>query len=344
MLEQQQEKKEELMQKLAHLESIEKQLITEWEEHEAAVTTLKSQMDSEQAHVFQDTKNQVKSSIRNKVTAAVEEKTTPHREVFAKVQEPLKDKRKLLEELAALQLKERELLIKMEDRKVALHKTLQDIDRLSKKQEQLIKECQQLMVELNDCSKMHHLLLAKELDLRQQLSSETERCSQMAAVAPQVEVELQEEMSSRRQLEADVQEAANILRPAVMGSEKVSEAQWKKLREILESSASHGTESALYDSPETSGPGPVRCLETLCPAQSLNLATDLSFLLVRYRPGDCGLVTLLEIQSSHLCSRCSAHLQAAASPQEALLSEGIHDSPDPSHSAPLDTHAEAADC
>lgn len=58
----------------------------------------------------------------------------------------------------------------------------------------------------------------------------------------------------------------------VQGSEKLSEAQWKKLREILESSAPHGTEPTRRDPPEggggqepqTCGPGAARCLDTLC--------------------------------------------------------------------------------
>lgn len=48
------------------------------------------------------------------------------------------------------------------------------------------------------------------------MTLDSEVCSQKKAEVAQLEAELQEEMSRRRQLKADMEKAANILRRAVM--------------------------------------------------------------------------------------------------------------------------------
>ncbi|CAI5649380.1 unnamed protein product [Oreochromis niloticus] len=289
-LEQQQKERERMTQRLAYMELIEKQLYTNREEYEAAIARLQKQLDLQGAKVFQDCEKQVWSSIKNKVSANVEEEKTQHAEVLKKVEELTAESFKLLKEKSILQYQESELCLEVRNMKRDGHTASQDIIQLKEKEERLSKKCQQLKVQLNN----YRLLLAKEQDLRQQLTLDSTVCSQKKAEAAQLEAELQEEMSRRRQLKADMKKAANILRPAVMGLEKLSEAQGKiqKLREILESNTSHGTESALYNSPEKSSRG--QKLQTSGPRtvspETLNLSTDPLFLLSRYRPGDLGFL------------------------------------------------------
>ncbi|XP_006797736.1 cilia- and flagella-associated protein 157-like isoform X2 [Neolamprologus brichardi] len=325
-LDQQQKERGRMTERLAYVEFIEKQLYTTREEYEAAIAKLQKRLDLHWAKVFQDCEKQVWSSIKNKVSANVEEEKIQHAEVLKQVKELTAASFKLLKEKSILQCQESEVCLEVQNMKRDSHTASQDIIQLKEKEEQLSKKCQQLKVRLNNYS----LLLAKKQDLRQQLNLDSEVCSQKKAEAAQLEAELQEEMSRRRQLKADMEKATNILRRAVMGLEKFSEAQGKiqKLREILESNTSHGTESALYTSPEkssrgqklqTSGPG------TVSP-ETLKLGTDPLFLLSRYRPGDLGFLPRPRWRKPG-CHKASI----AAS----------DDRSNPSDLASRDTHAEA---
>ncbi|XP_042083183.1 calponin homology domain-containing protein DDB_G0272472 isoform X3 [Haplochromis burtoni] len=211
-LDQQQKERERMTQRLAYVEFIEKQLYTTREEYGAAIARLQKQLDLQGAKVFQDCEKQVWSSIKNKVSAIVEEEKIQHAEVLKKVKELTAESFKLLKEKSILQCQESELCLEVQNMKRDSHAASQDIIQLKEKEDHLSKKCQQLKVQLNNYS----LLLAKKQDLRQQLNLDSEVCSQKKAEAAQLEAELQEEMSRRRQLKADMEKAANILRPAVM--------------------------------------------------------------------------------------------------------------------------------
>lgn len=84
--------------------------------------------------VFQDCEKQVWSSIKNKVSANVEEEKTQHAEVLKKVEELTAESFKLLKEKSILQYQESELCLEVRNMKRDGHTASQDIIQLKEVQ------------------------------------------------------------------------------------------------------------------------------------------------------------------------------------------------------------------
>ncbi|XP_039659773.1 cilia- and flagella-associated protein 157-like isoform X2 [Perca fluviatilis] len=302
------EQLEQLLQRQSEMEFLRKQLVSENEEHDAAIENLKNDAESERNKMFEVRWGTLEVCVRKKASHIIQEERAQHRELREKVEELLDRNTELWSEKNELRDTEDFLLFQLDNMK-------EDIDKVSKKSftskkevEQLTKTCQQLRAELKRCSAAYDTTLTKKEALRQRLASVSAKCHQKTAQAGQLRAELQRESSARRQLEAIVQEAVLILSHILMDSEKVSETQWKRLQEILQSPPSTPEEE-----PQTCDPEAAR-------AQTLNIATDPLFLFARYRPGDLGLVPRPMWKQKAAFSR-SRH--PGASQQETVQSEDI---------------------
>ncbi|TDH12667.1 hypothetical protein EPR50_G00049270 [Perca flavescens] len=299
------EQLEQLLQRQSEMEFLRKQLVSENEEHDAAIENLKNDAESERNKMFEVRWGTLEVCVRKKASHIIQEERAQHSELREKVEELLDRNTELWSEKNELRDTEDFLLFQLDNIK-------EDIDRVSKKSfsskkevEQLTKTCRQLRAELKSCSAAYESTLTKKEALRQRLASVSAKCHQKTAQTGQLRAELQRESSVRRQLEALVQEAVLILSHILTDSEKVSETQWKRLQEILLSTPE--------EEPQTCDPEAAR-------AQTLNIATDPLFLFARYRPGDLGLVPRPMWKQKAAISR-SRH--PGASQQETVQSEDI---------------------
>ncbi|XP_078105817.1 uncharacterized protein LOC144517605 [Sander vitreus] len=307
------EQLEQLLQQQSDMEFLRKQLVSENEEHDAAIENLKNDAESERNKMFEVRWGTLEVCVRKKASLIIQEERAQHRELREKVDELLDRNTELWSEKNELRDQEDFLLFQLDNMK-------EDIDSVSKKSftskkevEQLTKTCQQLRAQLKSCSAAYESTLTKKEAFRQRLASVSAKCHQKTAQAGQLRAELQRESSMRRRLEAIVQEAVLILSHILTDSEKASETQWKRLQEILESPFPQGPGSTPEEEPQTCDPEAAR-------AQTLNIATDPLFLLARYRPGDLGLVPRPMWKQKAAISRS---LHPDASQQETVQSEDV---------------------
>ncbi|XP_034726939.1 cilia- and flagella-associated protein 157-like [Etheostoma cragini] len=314
--EEQHELEEQLEQLLLHqsdIESLRKQLVSENEEHDAAIENLKNDAESERNKMFKDKWGTLEVCVRKKVSHIVQEERAQHRELREKVKELLERNTELWSEKDEQRDKEDVLCFYLDNSKEEIERVSKKIFTSKKEVEQLTKNCRQLRGKIKSCSTAYESTLTEKEALRRRLVSVSEKCHQETAQVGMLRAELQRERSMRRQLEAMVQEAVLILSHIVTDSEKASETQWKRLQEILKSPPPQGPVSTPEEEPQTCEPEAAR-------AQTLNIGTDPLFLLARYRPGDLGLVSRPTWKQKAAISRS---LHPNVSQQETVRSEDI---------------------
>ncbi|XP_044051134.1 cilia- and flagella-associated protein 157 [Siniperca chuatsi] len=345
--EEQQEQLMQWMQQLSDKEPLKKQLVSQKEEHEAAIHSLKKEAELGMKKMIEKRQKAVDDCVKMETSNILKKERAQHSERSRQLRFLRIEAVALQKEKDALQGRENDLFIELDDLKKDFNKITQESFTRKKEVEQLTKKCQQLEVELTDCSITHKHLMAKEETLRQELASVSKECCRKISETDQLAAELQRERSRKRQLEGVMQEAVIIIRNIQEDSEKGSETQWKmqRLLEVLESTAPQGTGSALRDSTEkssrgqklqTTGPKPVR-------AETLNLATDPLFLMARYRPGDLGLVPRPTWKHKPAISRTGAPSTSTQLPlNRKLCSHKTSSSVDPSDPAPQPDQSDPA--
>ncbi|XP_029295809.1 LOW QUALITY PROTEIN: cilia- and flagella-associated protein 157-like [Cottoperca gobio] len=302
----------QLMQQQSEMESLKKQLVSQREEHKAAIDSLKTEAESRRQKMSEEMQSRADNYIEAETSNIIQERAE-HSEVREKVQVLLNKNMVLRNEKRDLR-DQNEVLCLMDNRKKKINMVTQKILKSKKEVEQLTKKCQQVKVKHG--STTYKSLLAEKEALRQRLVSASEECHQKTAEADSLRVELQRESSRRRQLEGIMQEAVSILSHILTVPEKTER---QRLLELLQSAAPRGAGST----PEESSPGPRPQTSALEPvrAQTLKLSTDPLFLMARYRRGDLGLVPRPMWKHQPVSSRTRVHPEA--SQQETLQSEDI---------------------
>ncbi|KAM7391135.1 hypothetical protein PAMP_021849 [Pampus punctatissimus] len=321
-LEEFQQQKEQLM---SNMESLEKQLSSQEEEHKAAIHSLemkalleKNRLEKEMESHVADMAAQVQHLVDQKVPETTRSAVQENKEVKAQFSQLSQQARVLVEENAALRDKKSQLSMDVD----ILEQMLSGISREScirkKVVEQLTEKCQQLQVKLNDSKQQleqlqteHKGVLAELEALRQDQASASEQHSKIRAEVSRLEAELQDEKKRRSRMKSIMQEAAVSLRQALReaSTEQESEqdvVQWRQLMQnlqlALERPVPLGDDSSITGS----------AAENENKAGTQNPALSLQFQLDRYRPGDLGLVPRPTLKHKHLLSRtgagsCSSH-------------------------------------
>ncbi|XP_054466397.1 cilia- and flagella-associated protein 157-like [Anoplopoma fimbria] len=289
----QQELEEQLRQlteQQSDMESVKKQLLRQSEAYGSVISTLKEKREFERKKVLRKMWSTEVDYIETKTSHIIQEERAQHGELQEKVEVLLNKNKVLWKEKSYLQRQKLFLLIEMDKMRENTKELTEKNFSCKMEVEQLTMRRQQVKVELKDCGIAHQSLLVEEESLRQLLTSVSEEGRQKTAESDRLRAELQRETSSRRQLEAAMQEAAAVLSRILTDSQKTSKTQGKMLRllEILQSSVHEGPGSTPEGSsggqkPQTTDPQPAR-------TETLNLSTDPSFLMARFRPGDLGLV------------------------------------------------------
>ncbi|XP_078141516.1 cilia- and flagella-associated protein 157 [Centroberyx gerrardi] len=327
-LEEFREQKERLM---SDLESLEKQLANQKEEHSAAVYSLekkallendrlKKEMHSQVASVAAELRRLSEQRMPETTARAVQENAA----VRAQLGRLSEHGDALLRENEALRSRERRLRLQLD----VLEPLLSQVTRKSRSQhkvvQQLTEKCQQLQAELEQrgsAQQEHQLLqtehthLLAELDtLRQDQASALEQRSKSRAAAERRGAELEEERRKRSRLESVLQEAASALRQALtdVPAEGDAAVRWnqmmQELLEVLDGSTQLGKGPAPSDAGaknsrphelQTCGPTPARA-GTLTPVRTSQAQLPL------YRPGDLGLVPRPTPKRSTVLSRRGA--------------------------------------
>ncbi|XP_037633825.1 cilia- and flagella-associated protein 157-like isoform X1 [Sebastes umbrosus] len=289
---------DKLMEQQSDIESLKRQLDHMEEESRAAIYILKCEAESEREKMSEKRWWSTGDDyVETKTSGIVQEERAQHSQLEEEVRVLVGDKVGQLKEADDLQHQAEVLHIRMDITKTAVDKVTLKSCTHKKELEQLMKKCQQLKVELKDCSTAHESVLVENQDLRQCLPSASEESRQRTAEAHQLRAELQEESSRRRRLEGVMQEAVITLSRVLTDSEKTSKTQRKMLMKVLEildttvappAPGSTPEEGGRGQKPQTSDPKPQARPQTL--NLNLDLATQPLFLMARYRPGDLGLV------------------------------------------------------
>ncbi|XP_056231416.1 cilia- and flagella-associated protein 157 [Seriola aureovittata] len=240
---QQKQKLMQLMQQLSNTKSLEKQLVSQREEQEAAIHNLKMGVVLEREMMDDNIQNTVDDCVQRELSDILRVERAQHGERLEWIQFLQDEKAPLQRERDALQDRERELYVRKDNMKEDLKRIVKENLMHKKEVEQLRKTWQQLMEEHEDCSYTHSYILAQIEELREQTAFVSDMCCQKTDEADQLWTELQQESSRSQQLEGVKQEAAIILRHIMMDSVKPSDTQWKmqRLLQILESTAPPGS-------------------------------------------------------------------------------------------------------
>ncbi|XP_071340021.1 cilia- and flagella-associated protein 157-like [Trachinotus anak] len=310
-----QKQKEQL---ISNMESVEKQLATQREEHKADIHSLEmkallekrrleKEMESHVAAMAAEVQQLVDLKVPETTRLALQENT----EVRAQLSQLSEQTHVLMKENSALQDRKSKLSVDVD----ILEHMISELSRTScirkKVVEQLTEKCQQLQAELKLCRQEHQKLHAEhkgilaELEaLRQDRASLSAQASKHRAEASRLEAELQEERRKRSRMKSIMQDAAVSLREALMAQDSeldLSVVQWKQLMQrllvVLDRPTLTNSSAERLDEPQTSDPAAARAV-TLDPALSFQ------FQLARYRPGDLGLVP--PPAQKHLLSRTGA--------------------------------------
>ncbi|XP_070689421.1 cilia- and flagella-associated protein 157 [Pempheris klunzingeri] len=262
--EEEKEQLKRLVLELVDTEPLEKQLVCQREEQEAAVHTLKEQIHLNREKLIEMLKNSVDDWVQLKSHAVLQEELGAQSIALAeRLQFLLEENVVLQEEIDNLRGREREIDMEIKEIKEELSKIIDESATCSKELVQLPKKNHELRVEIKICIDDYQHILSREEDLRKRLASESKKWDGRAAEVDQLKAELQRERSRERLLEGVTQEAAIILRHILtvktqsQDPNEPSDTQWKarRLLEVLESAAPTGPDSTLNESPERSSRG-----------------------------------------------------------------------------------------
>ncbi|XP_063346728.1 cilia- and flagella-associated protein 157-like [Pelmatolapia mariae] len=311
--------KEEMM---SSLESLEKQLASQKEEHKDDIHSLEMkallekrrlerEMESHAAAMAAEVQLLVDQKVPETTRLALQENT----EVKARVGQLSEQVQVLMEENTALRGCKSQLSVDVENLEEMLRETSRTSCVRKKVVEQLTEKCQQLQAEQKDCRQRleqlqteHAGALGKMEALRQNQASLSEQCSKNRAQVSRLEAELQQERRRRSRMKNIIQEAAVALRQALMEEhiQQDSEVdQWKQLMQrMLVLLSRDGFASSAADS------GKVNELQTpdSAAARTRSLDPDWSFQfqLARYRPGDLGFVPRPALKHKNVLPRMEA--------------------------------------
>uniref|UniRef100_A0A8C4GIC1 Cilia- and flagella-associated protein 157 n=1 Tax=Dicentrarchus labrax TaxID=13489 RepID=A0A8C4GIC1_DICLA len=247
------EQKAQLMQQLSGLESLEKQVVSQKEEHEAAISSLRMAAKLERENMKEDMQKTVEDTVKTKTLTILQKERAQHSERLVQIEFLLNYNTLIQKETDAIRAGESDLCIKRDNVKEELRKTGLEISTHKKEMKKQKRKCQKLEVKLKDHNITHKHMLAKEMELRKALVSVSEECRQKSEEARQLGPELQGERSRRGKLEAIVSEAVIILKHIMEeDAEEGPDTEWKteRLLHILESTAPQGTGSALDEKPQ----------------------------------------------------------------------------------------------
>ncbi|XP_042076065.1 cilia- and flagella-associated protein 157-like isoform X1 [Haplochromis burtoni] len=306
--------KEEMM---SSLESLEKQLASQKEEHKDDIHSLEMkallekrrlerEMESHAAAMAAEVQLLVDQKVPETTRLALQENA----EVKARVGQLSEQVQILMEENAALRGCKSQLSTDVESLEEMLRETSRTSCVRKKVVEQLTEKCQQLQAEQKDCRQRleqlqteHAGALGKMEALRQNQASLSEQCSKNRAQVSRLEAELQQERRRRSRMKNIIQEAAVALRQALMQDSEVD--QWKQLMQrMLVLLSRDGFASSAADS------GKVNELQTADSAaartRSLDPDWSFQFQLARYRPGDLGFVPRPALKHKNVLPRMEA--------------------------------------
>ncbi|XP_051260019.1 cilia- and flagella-associated protein 157-like [Dicentrarchus labrax] len=284
----------QLMQQLSKKQSLEEQLVSQKEEHEAATCSMRTDAAFERDKLSNEIQSKVDAIINTKASDIIQKERAQRSEWVEQFHLLLHENVDLWEERYTLEAKQGVILCQIGLLREDINSDTMESFIHKREVGKQTNKCQQLEVNLKGRSAVHKRTLAREEELRKELASASEECRQKSAEASQLGAELQWERSRRRELEGIIWEAVVILRHIMEDSEKASNTQRKKkwLLEVLEKAAPKETGPALKVSTEESSQGQTPQTTEAKPAsaETLNRATDPLFLLARYRPGDLGLI------------------------------------------------------
>nr|XP_046241812.1 cilia- and flagella-associated protein 157 isoform X2 [Scatophagus argus] len=232
--EEQKEQLKQMMQQLSDKESLEKQLVSQKEEHEAAMCRLKMEEELERKRLTEQILGTVDDCVKMKTSVILPEVRILQKSLL-QTQFPLTESMALEREVGALQDEVNDLCIKRNTLKKDVSKSTHENLTCKKELEQMKQRCQHLEMNLNDYRAKNKNQLDKERDLRQDMASVSEKCRQQTAETSQLAAELQKKNSRCQELEGVMQESIIILKHAL--SEKESDTQWMmdRLHDIMES-------------------------------------------------------------------------------------------------------------
>ncbi|CAI5649188.1 unnamed protein product [Oreochromis niloticus] len=337
-----QEQKEEMM---SSLESLEKQLASQKEEHKDDIHSLEMkallekrrlerEMESHAAAMAAEVQLLVDQKVPETTRLALQENT----EVKARVGQLSEQVQVLMEENAALRGCKSQLSVDVENLEEMLRETSRTSCVRKKVVEQLTEKCQQLQAEQKDCRQRleqlqteHTGALGKMEALRQNQASLSEQCSKNRAQVSRLEAELQQERRRRSRMKNIIQEAAVALRQALMEEHMQQDSevdQWKQLMQRMlvllsrDGFASSAADSGKVDELQT----PDSAAARLCRTRNLDLDWSFQFQLARYRPGDLGFVPRPALKHKNVLPRMEAGSSRKPSSLEADSSVKLTDS------------------
>ncbi|XP_020507028.2 cilia- and flagella-associated protein 157 [Labrus bergylta] len=310
--------KEQLM---STVESMEKQLTSQEEEHKADIHSLEmkvllekrrleKEMESHVAAIGADVQHRVNQKVPETTRLAIQE----NMELKAQMGQLSVHTHIVMEENSTLQQRKSTLSMDVENLEQMLKETSRQSCILKRVVQQLTEKCQQQQTELKERShelkqlQTEHAGVQAEMQAhRQDQRSLTEQCSKNRAELGRLEAEKQEERKKRSRMESIMKEAAIMLREALMeasteldsGTDSV--VQWQQLMQkvlmVLESPKLNNcvAESDQLNELQTSDSAAIR-------AGILNPARSFQFEFARYRLGDLGIVPRPSPKHKHMIS------------------------------------------
>ncbi|XP_028269818.1 cilia- and flagella-associated protein 157 [Parambassis ranga] len=281
---------------MSDMESLEKQLAKQKEEHRDDVHSLEMKALLEKRRMEKEMESRMAAmalQVQQQVDQKVPEVTRENMEVKARFNQLSQKAKGLMVQNAALQGSKSQLRVDLD----ILEQALSEMSRTSctrkKVVEQLTEKCQELQAEQKVCRQQleqlqtqHAGALAEAEELRQDRTLLSELCSSHRADLNRLEVELEEERRRRNRMKSSMQNAALTLRHALVSStQQDSElAPWQQLMQMLLVDLN---QHMVTDS--TSECAPLTGLQTSEPAAARTLGAD--FQQAPHRPGEPGTLS-----------------------------------------------------
>ncbi|XP_041644534.1 cilia- and flagella-associated protein 157 [Cheilinus undulatus] len=237
----------------SNMESLEKQLTSQEEDHKDDIHSLEmkalmekkrleEEMEKHVAAMAADVQHQVEQKVPETTRLVLKENT----EFKAQISQLSVHMQVLMVENSALQERKNRLRADVENLDQMVKETCRQNCILKRVVEQLTEKCQQLQAELKERSHEleqiqteHTGVQAEMKTLRQEQATLTEQCSKNRDEMSQLKDELQEERRKRSRMKGTIEEAAVMLKEALTDSsteqdpEVDSEVQWKQLMQKL---------------------------------------------------------------------------------------------------------------
>ncbi|XP_008334411.1 cilia- and flagella-associated protein 157 [Cynoglossus semilaevis] len=295
-------------QLMSSVESLERRLASETEDHRSNVHSLEmkallqkksfeKEMESHAAAMEVEVQNLVNQKVPEMTRLTLQE-NTELREQFIQLTEQAQV---LLTENSGLKSHVSRLTVDVENleqmlsevsRKACIHKKV--VEQLTEKCQQLQEEVKQSREENQQLQNEHDKILNEMKTLRQDETSLSAECSANKTKVKQLEERLQVVEEKKTHMKNVIQEAADILRQTLMEAameqnpeEDTSVLQWKQLMQKLLVVLNKATFSGLFSEKVDE---PQACRPSADEKTNLGSSTSVRFELARHRPGDLGFV------------------------------------------------------